>query len=57
MVSFFPFPIFFNIDGLEYKKIKTKKKINLFYQSKKICELKINSIYKLNKIEIGKKII
>ena len=54
--KFFPFPIFFNIDGLEYKKIKTKKKINLFYQSKKICELKINSIYKLNKIEIGKKL-
>ena len=54
--KFFPFPIFFNIDVLEYKNIKNKKNINLFYKSKKICELKIKSIYKLNKIEIGKKL-
>ena len=54
--NFFPFPIFFNIDVLEYKKLKNKKSINLFYKSQKICDLKIKSTYKLNKIEVGKKL-
>ena len=35
--KFFPFPIYFNIDLLEYEKIKAKKSINLFFKSKKVC--------------------
>ena len=54
--KFFPFPIYFNVDLFEYEKIKAKKGISLFFKSKKVCELKIYSIYKLNKIEIGKKL-
>jgi len=54
--KFFPFPIFFNVSLNVYKKIRLQKKLNLYYKSIKVCELNINSFYKLDKIKIGSKI-
>ena len=54
--KFFPFPVYFNINHKIYKKIKTKKKINLIYKKIKVCEMKIKSFYKFDKKKIGKKI-
>jgi len=54
--KFFPFPIFFDISANLQKKIKIKKKLELFYKSTKVCELDIKSFYKIDKIKIGSKI-
>ena len=37
-LKFFPFPVYFDVNKKVYKKIKTKKKINLIYKSIKVCE-------------------
>ena len=54
--NFFPFPIFFNITNVEYKKIRNKKKLNLFYRSKLVCTLLIKSIYTIDKKKVGAKL-
>ena len=54
--KFFPFPIFFNITSSEYKKIKKKKKLNLFFRSKFVCTLLIKSIYTIDKKKVGSKL-
>ena len=54
--KFFPFPIFLNISPKIYKKIKFKNKLSVYYDSTKVCELVIKSVYQLNKIEVGRKI-
>ena len=54
--KFFPFPIFLNISSKINKKIKNKNKLSAYYNSTKVCELEIKSIYELNKIDVGRKI-
>ena len=51
--KFFPLPIFIDISSTSYNRLKTNKIIKTFFRSQKICDLKIKSFYKLNKIEIG----
>ncbi len=54
--KFFPMPIFINVSKQFYNKNKKKKIIQVFYKSKKICNLAIKSYYKLDKQHVGKKI-
>lgn len=54
--KFFPFPIFFSVNEIEYRRIFNEKKIQIIYDRKLVCILKINSFYKVNKKKIGKKI-
>ena len=53
---FFPFPIFFSLNKNGYNRFKNKKNIQIIYDKKIVCNLKINSFYKVNKKKIGKKI-
>ena len=53
---FFPLPIYINVSSKFYNKFKNKKIINVFYKSKKVCNLHVNSFFTINKIDIGKKI-
>ena len=55
-LKFFPFPVYFDVNKKVYKKIKTKKKINLIYKSIKVCEFYIKSFYKIDKKKFAKKI-
>ena len=54
--NFFPFPIFINFNDRQYKDIKKKDSLNLYYNKRRICTLCINSYYKLNKEKYIKKI-
>tara|TARA_Y100000590_G_scaffold470302_1_gene663443 strand:+ start:1563 stop:2609 length:1047 start_codon:yes stop_codon:yes gene_type:complete len=54
--KFFPIPIYMGISKAVFNKIKFQKKIEAYYKSKKICNLKILSFYQINKKKIGKKI-
>ena len=54
--KFFPFPIFLSISKNNSNKIKKKKIIEAFYNKKKVCDLRIHSIFKLDKKKIGQKI-
>ena len=53
---FFPMPIYINISKKIYTKIKNSKLIKTIYKSKKVCDLKINSFFQIDKYKIGKKI-
>jgi sulfate adenylyltransferase len=53
---FFPMPIYINISEKVYKKIKNSKLIKTIYKSKRVCDLKINSFFQIDKYKIGKKI-
>ena len=54
--KFFPFPIFFSFNKINFKKFNKKKNIQIFYDRTLVCNLKINSFYFVNKKKIGKKI-
>ena len=54
--KFFPIPIYLSVSKKNYDKIKNSQQIFAFYKNKKICTLKIFSFFKINKLEIGKKI-
>ena len=54
--QFFPFPIYFDISKSIYNKIKIKKKLLIYFKNTKVCELKIESFYKLDKLKIGRRI-
>jgi sulfate adenylyltransferase len=53
---FFPLPIYISVSKIDYLKIKKLKKVQAIYKNRKICELKIFSIFTLDKKKIGKKI-
>lgn len=52
--KFFPFPIYLSIKS--NIAFKNNKKLSLYYLNNKVCDLKLNSIYRLNKKKIIKKI-
>lgn len=54
--KFFPFPIFLSINKKKFNQIKNEKIITAYYQREKVCDLKINSIYQIDKFKIGQKI-
>tara|TARA_S200000501_G_scaffold378843_1_gene444146 strand:- start:6488 stop:7540 length:1053 start_codon:yes stop_codon:yes gene_type:complete len=54
--TFFPMPIFLSINKKEYNLIKHKREVSAFYKSKKVCNLKIKSIFQINKKRVGEKI-
>ncbi len=54
--KFFPFPIFFSVNETDYRRICNEKKIQIIYDRKLVCTLKINSFYGVAKKKIGKKI-
>ncbi len=54
--KFFPFPIFISVSKIDYKKFLNEKKIQINYGQTKVCVLKINSFYIVDKKKIGKKI-
>ena len=54
--KFFPFPIFFSINKIDFNRLNGQKKIEIFYGQSLVCYLKINSFYFVNKKKIGKKI-
>ena len=54
---FFPLPIYLDIDREDYKSIKKKNLLNIFFNNIKICDIYINSIYKINsKKKLGNKL-
>ncbi len=54
--KFFPFPIFFSVNEIDFKRFSNEKDIQITYGHTLVCSLKINSFYKVNKKAIGKKI-
>jgi sulfate adenylyltransferase len=54
--KFFPFPIFFSVNKTDYQRISNKKNIQIIYDQTVVCTLRINSFYKVNKKNIGRKI-
>lgn len=54
--KFFPFPISFSVNEIDYKRILNEKKIQIIYGDNLVCILKINSFYIVDKKKIGKKI-
>ena len=54
--KFFPFPIFFSINKIDFNRLNGQKKIEIVYGQSLVCYLKINSFYFVNKKKIGKKI-
>ena len=41
--KFFPFPVFFSVSEIDYKRILNEKKIQIIYGRNVVCVLKINS--------------
>ena len=54
--TFFPLPIFIDVSKGFYKRNKNIDTLKLFFKSKKVCDLKVKSYFKINKKTIGKKI-
>jgi len=54
--KFFPLPIFFGIDKINFHKIKNQKYLKLYYKKNYLCLIKINNIFKIDSNLIGKKI-
>ncbi len=54
--QFFPIPIYIAISNKDYLKIKKLKAVKAIYNNIKICDLKISSIYTLDKKRLGFKI-
>ena len=52
--KFFPIPIFIGISSKLYNLYKNQKTLEAYYKSKKICDLKIKSFYKIDKKNVGK---
>ena len=54
---FFPLPIYLDIDQEDYKNTKKTNLLNIFFNNIKICDIYINSIYKINsKKKLGNKL-
>ena len=53
--KFFPFPIFISVSKIDYKKFLNEKKIQINYGQTKVCVLKINSFYIVDKKKNWKK--
>ena len=51
--KFFPFPIYLSVSKSIFNKIKNKKFVHAYYKNIKVCNLKIKSIFKLNKFKEG----
>ena len=50
-------PIYLDIDREDYKNIKKTNLLNIFFNNLKICDIYINSIYKINsKKKLGNKL-
>ena len=54
--KFFPFPIFFSLNKFHYNKFKNQKIIQIIYNQTFVCNLRVNSFYKVDKKKIGRKI-
>jgi len=55
--NFFPIPIFFDITSHNFNTAKKSKFINIFFNNIKVCDLFVNSIYKLKlKEKLGAKL-
>ena len=54
--QFFPIPIYFAISKKDFIKIKNYKEVKATYNNFKVCDLKISSIYTINKRSLGLKI-
>ena len=55
--NFFPLPIYFDISGKNFKNAKKTDSLNIFFNSTKVCDLNINTIYELKfKKKIGIKL-
>ncbi len=52
--KFFPMPVFIGISSKLYNLYKKQKTLEAYYKSKKVCDLKIKSFYKIDKKNIGK---
>ena len=53
---FFPLPIFFGIDKINFNKIKNQEYLKLFYKKNFLCLIKIKDIFQIDSNIIGKKI-
>ena len=54
--KFFPLPIFFAIDKINFNRIKSHKYLKLFYRKNFLCLIKIKDIYQIESKVIGEKI-
>ena len=53
--KFFPFPIFFGINKINFDRVKNKQYLKLFYKKNFLCLIKVKNIFKIDSNIIGKK--
>lgn len=54
--KFFPFPIFFGINKINFQKVQKSQHLKLFYKKNFLCLIKIKNIFQIDSSVIGKKI-